>query len=274
MSHELVEFDTQKAHSARMYDYYLGGKDNYPADRDAASKVLEAFPETAQAARTNREFAQRAVRYAAQHGVRQFLDIGTGIPTEPNLHNAVQAVDQHCRVVYADHDPLVLAHAEALMIGSEEGCTAYVPADIRDPELILGSEKFLSVIDLSEPVALNLAAILHFVPDEQGTSAHDIVRTYMDAFAPGSYLSISHASSDLNPEAFEKVVKVYEANGMPVPLRDKATVTRFFDGLELVEPGIVPPHRWRPNPDFYIPEARLAWADSALGLWAGVGVKR
>ena len=272
MSHELVEFDTQKAHSARMYDYYLGGKDNYPADREAASKVMEAFPETAQAARANREFVHRAARYAARDGVRQFLDIGTGIPTEPNLHNAVQAVDPHCRVVYVDHAPLVLAHARALMVGSAEGRTEFIASDVRDTEDILGSEKLRAVIDLSQPVALNLAAIMHFIPDEEG--AYDIVRTYMDAFVPGSYLAITHASSDLNPEAFQKVVKVYESNGMTVPLRDKAAVARFFDGLELVEPGVVPLHRWQPNPDFYIPEERLAWADSAFGVWSGVGVKR
>ncbi|OXR47295.1 hypothetical protein B7C42_00417 [Nocardia cerradoensis] len=271
MSHELVEFDTDKAHSARMYDYYLGGKDNYPADREAASKVMEAFPETAQAARANREFVHRAARFAARNGVRQFLDIGTGIPTEPNLHNAVQAVDPHCRVVYVDHDPLVLAHARALMIGSEEGRTEYIPSDVRDPEVILGSERFRAVIDLSRPVALNLAAIMHFVTDEEG--AYDIVRTYMDAFAPGSYLSITHASSDVNPERLAKVAAVYAQAGMKVALRNKAEVTRFFDGLELVEPGVVPMHRWHPNPDFYIPEERLAWADEAFGIWAAVGVK-
>ncbi|MEV5648613.1 SAM-dependent methyltransferase [Nocardia sp. NPDC052254] len=272
MSHELVEFDTQKAHSARMYDYYLGGKDNYPADREAASEVMEAFPETAQAARANREFVHRAARLAARDGVRQFLDIGTGIPTEPNLHNAVQAVDPRCRVVYVDHDPLVLAHARALMIGSEQGRTEFVPADVRDPDIILGSEKFAAVIDLSEPVALNLAAIMHFITDEEG--AHDIVRAYMNAFAPGSYLSITHAASDLNPETFAKIAQVYAQNGMTVPLRDHAAVTRFFDDLELVDPGVVPLHRWRPNPDFYIPEERLAWADKAFGVWAGVGIKR
>lgn len=272
MSHELVEFDTEKAHSARMYDYYLGGKDNYPADREAASKVMEAFPETAQAARANREFVHRAMRYAARDGVRQFLDIGTGIPTEPNLHYAVQSVDPHCRVVYVDHDPLVLAHARALMIGSEEGVTEYIPADVRDRDLILDSDKLRAVIDLDEPVALNLAAIMHFITDEEG--AYDLVRSYMDAFAPGSYLAITHASSDLNPESFEKIVKIYAEQGMTVPLRDKAATTHFFDGLELIEPGVVPLHRWRPNPDFYIPEERLVWADQAFGVWSGLAVKR
>jgi hypothetical protein len=272
MPHELVEFDTKKAHSARMYDYYLGGKDNYPADREAASQVMEAFPETAQAARANREFVHRATRFAAHAGVRQFLDIGTGIPTEPNLHNAVQAVDPTCRVVYVDHDPLVLAQARALMIGSEEGRTEYIPADVRDPEVVLGADALRRVLDLSRPVALNLGAILHFVTDEEG--AYDIVRTYLDAFAPGSYLSISHASSDLNPDIFEKIVGVYARSGITVALRDKAGTARFFEGLELVDPGLVPLHRWRPSADFYIPEERLAWADKAFGTWAGVGVKR
>ncbi|MGV9674228.1 SAM-dependent methyltransferase [Nocardia sp. NPDC003482] len=271
MAHDLVEFDTQKAHSARMYDYYLGGKDNFAADREAASTVMEVFPETAQAARANREFVHRAARFAARSGIRQFLDIGTGIPTEPNLHNAVQAVDPRCRVVYVDNDPLVLAHARALMFGSAEGRTDFIPADIRDPHVILESETLREVLDLSQPVALNLAAILHFVTDEEG--AYDIVRTYMDAFAPGSHLAVTHGSSDLNPEVFEKIVGVYARAGMTVALRDKAAVTRFFDGLDLVEPGVVPVHRWRPNPDFYIPEERLAWADTAFGVWCGVGVK-
>ncbi|WP_227980639.1 SAM-dependent methyltransferase [Nocardia spumae] len=272
MSHDLVEFDTEKAHSARMYDYYLGGKDHYPADREAASQVMEAFPETAQAARANREFVHRAARFAAHDGVRQFLDIGTGIPTEPNLHNAVQAVDPRCRVVYVDHDPLVLAHAQALMIGSEQGRTAFIPSDVRDPDVVLRSDAFRAIIDLSEPVALNLAAVMHFITDEEG--AYDIVRAYLDAFAPGSYLSITHASSDLNPETFEKIAEVYARAGMTVALRDKAGTARFFDGLDLVEPGVVPLHRWRPNTDFYIPEERLAWADRAFGVWAGVGIKR
>ena len=272
MSHELVEFDTEKAHSARMYDYYLGGKDNYPADREAASKVMEAFPETAPAARANREFVHRAARFAARNGVRQFLDIGTGIPTEPNLHNAVQAVDPRCRVVYVDHDPLVLAHARALMMGSEEGRTAFVPSDVRDPKVVLGSEAFGELIDLSEPVALNLAAIMHFITDAEG--AYDIVRAYMDAFAPGSQLSITHASSDLNPETFRKIVDVYAAAGMRVALRDKEGMARFFDDLDLVEPGVVPPHRWQPSADFYVPEQRLAWADTTFGVWSAVGIKR
>ena len=272
MSHELVEFDVEKAHSARMYDYYLGGKDNYPADRAAASKVMEVFPETAQAARVNREFVHRAARVAARDGVRQFLDIGTGIPTEPNLHNAVQSVDPAGRVVYADHDPLVLSHAEALMIGSQEGRTAYVAADVRDPEVILESEEFRATVDLSEPVALTLAAVMHFVTDGEG--AYDIVRRYLDAFAPGSYLIMTHASNDLNPDTFEEIVQVYANAGMTVALRDKAGVAGFFDDLELLDPGVVPMHRWRPNPDFYIPEERLVRADKAFGVWCGVGIKR
>ncbi|MFJ1456205.1 SAM-dependent methyltransferase [Nocardia sp. N2S4-5] len=226
-------------HIARMYDYYLGGKDHYQVDAEAAEKVLEALPEVRVAAQANRGFIHRATRYlAGEAGVRQFLDIGTGIPTEPNLHQIAQEQAPDARVVYVDNDPIVLAHARALMVGTREGRTDYIQADATEPEAILAAAA--RTLDFSQPVGLSLIALLNFVP-----GAYEVTATLVDALAPGSYLAMTHLTADFDPEGVGATVKVYTERGLYCHPRDKAEIGRFFDGMELVEPGVVPIHRWR-----------------------------
>jgi hypothetical protein len=230
-----------------MYDYYLGGKTNYEADRMVAKKTIERFPNVAIGARENRLFMNRAARYlAAEAGIRQFLDIGTGIPTSPNLHEVVQAIDPTCRVAYADNDPLVLAHARALMAGSPEGATIYIPADLREPSTLLESAELREVLDFDQPIALSLIAILHFVTDEE--DPWSLVARYVDALPSGSYLMLSHGTMEvLSAAAIEAVIKVYREAGIQIAVRNRNEVERFFDGLELVEPGVQPVLDWRPD---------------------------
>ncbi|GGU96829.1 hypothetical protein GCM10010260_35570 [Streptomyces filipinensis] len=236
--------DTGKPHSARMYDWFLDGKDHYPVDAEAAQRVLELFPGVKDTAWANREFMHRAVRFVARQGVDQFLDVGTGIPTEPNLHQIVQAVAPSARVVYADNDPIVLRHAEALLRGTPEGRTAYVHADVREPERIVECAR--EHLDLTRPVALSLIALLPFVTDEQ--DPHGVVRTLLEPLPSGSHLLLSHGSAEFDPELRERIVAVYRAGGTPVQARSLAEVTRFFDGLDVYEPGVVPATRWLPEP--------------------------
>ncbi|WP_322769516.1 SAM-dependent methyltransferase [Frankia sp. Cr1] len=245
---EGTELLIDKPHSARMYDYYLGGKDNFPADRVAAEAVLRDFPQARTVAACNRKFLQRATRFlAAEAGIRQFVDIGAGIPTSPNLHEVAQQVAPDARVVYVDNDPLVLVHARALLTSGPEGATAYVDADLRDPEKILASLEVLrDTLDLTRPVALSLVAILHFVSDTDGP--YDIVRTLLDALPAGSYLTLTHATGDFAPEEMERAASIYRARGISAQARSKVEVERFFGGLDLVDPGVVVAHRWRPDP--------------------------
>ncbi|MQY23906.1 hypothetical protein NRB20_70390 [Nocardia sp. RB20] len=269
MSLEDNEFDTRQAHSARMYDYYLGGKDNYPADREAASQVMNIFPEVGQAARANREFMLRAVTAAAESGIDQFLDVGTGIPTTPNLHHAAQAVNRAARVVYADNDPLVLTHARALMTGSDEGRTAFVLADVHEAQQIFGSAEFADIIDLSRPVAVSLVALLHFVVENPA----GVVKQLMDAVPSGSWLIVSHGAADLDPERFAELKRIYDSSGVPIMWRTRDEVTALFEGFDLLEPGVVPPHRWRPSDRFFLREEVLAEMDRVYGQYAAVAIK-
>ncbi|MET7684615.1 SAM-dependent methyltransferase [Streptomyces sp. NPDC005423] len=236
--------DTGRPQSARMYDYFLGGKDNYPVDWKAAEQVISFFPAVEKMAKTNRDFMHRAARLLAGRGIRQFLDIGTGIPTEPNLHQIVQAVTPAARVVYADNDPIVLRHAQALLHSTPEGRTAFVRADFRDPGRILAAAR--ETLDLSRPVALSLVALLHLVADED--DPYRIVAELLDALAPGSHLALSHATGDFDPEAWERVVEVYRAGGTAAQVRSRAEFARFFDGLDLVGPGIQLGALWHPEP--------------------------
>jgi SAM-dependent methyltransferase len=239
-----IELRQDVPHTARMYDYYLGGKDNYEADRAAAEKVLQVWPGVRLAARKNREFMHRAVTYlAGEQGVTQFLDIGTGIPTRPNLHQVAQGVDPHARVVYVDHDPIVLAHARALLVGTPEGRTEYIDADVTEPRAILTAPKLHATLDLSRPVALSLLALLHFVPDS--LDAYGIVATLLEPLASGSYLLLSHVTPDFDPAGVARAEEIYRQSGVEAQARTYAEFGKFFEGLELVEPGIVPPHRWR-----------------------------
>ncbi|WP_236705890.1 SAM-dependent methyltransferase, partial [Frankia sp. ACN1ag] len=233
-------------HSARMYDYYLGGKDNFPADRQAAEDALAVFPNAVVMARQNREFMVRVTRYlAGEVGVRQFLDVGTGIPTSPNLHEVAQRIAPESRVVYADNDPIVLTHARALLASTPQGRTAYLDADLLDPERILAAPELRDTFDLSRPVALSVIAILHFVPDD--ADPYGIVGRLLEELPSGSYLALTHATADLDPAALE-MAEVYRARGITAQARTAAQVGRFFDGLELVEPGVQVVHRWRPDP--------------------------
>ncbi|MFI6373560.1 SAM-dependent methyltransferase [Streptomyces sp. NPDC050546] len=238
--------DTESAHSARIYDYILGGDDNYPADREAGDAMCREWPALPVHMRANRDFMHRAVRYlAAEAGIRQFLDIGTGIPTPPNLHEIAQAAAPAARVVYVDNDPLVLSLSQGLLSGTPEGRTAYVEADMRDPAAILAAPGFRETLDLSEPVALTVIAIVHFMLDEH--DAVGIVRRLLDPLPPGSCLAMSVGTADFAPDEVGRVAREYAARGMPMRLRTLPEAAEFFEGLDLVEPGIAQVHKWRPN---------------------------
>ena len=239
-----VEFHPEVAHTARVYDWWLGGRDNYEADRIAGARSESVFPTVRLTARQNREFMLRAGRHLATQGIRQFLDIGTGIPTEPNLHQVVQSIAPDARVVYTDNDPLVLTHARALMAGTPEGRTTYVNADVRQPDTILGARELRDTLDLTQPVAVSLIAVMHFVEDRY--DPYGVVAQVMAAVPAGSYLVMTHATPDLGPEMAE-VERVYHESGMPGRIRTRAEFARFFEELTWVEPGLTTPHRWRPD---------------------------
>ncbi|HEU5161272.1 MAG TPA: SAM-dependent methyltransferase [Streptosporangiaceae bacterium] len=254
---------THIPHPARVYDYWLGGKDNFAADREVAEKTLVVAPETARSARSNRAFLRRAVRLAAEAGIRQFLDIGSGLPTMDNTHEVAHETAATARVVYVDNDPIVSAHGRALL--TDAGSTTVVQADLRDPDSILRHDEVRRLLDLGRPVALLLLGILHFIPDEDGP--YEIVTRLRAAMVPGSYLIFSHLTGDADPIKAEEAMDVWrQSPGTPPTLRDRAQVERFFDGFDILEPGIVPPDRWRPEPDTEAPERY--W------LWAGVGIKK
>lgn len=266
-----VDLREGEPHSARMYDVYLGGKTNYAPDREAANKIFAFWPGVRIAARENRAFMHRATAVLArEHGITQWLDIGTGIPTPPNLHEVAQSVVPHARVVYVDHDPIVLVHARALLASSHEGATAYVLADAREPERILADPELTDTLDLSKPVALSLNALLHFLTDDE--DPHATVRTLMNALPSGSALALSHCTPDLDPETWDKVHDVYTEGGTPVKFRSRSEITRFFDGLDLIAPGITICHRWRPD-ETTLPNLGGDIDDAMISLWAGVAIK-
>jgi YbgC/YbaW family acyl-CoA thioester hydrolase len=237
--------DTSVAHPARVYDYWLGGTNNFPADREAAERVLAATPGLRFRVRANRAFLARAVRYlAGEAGIGQFLDIGTGIPSADNTHQVAQAVAPDARVVYADNDPIVLTHARALLAGDPRGATQYVAGDLRDPAPILAAAA--QTLDLGQPAALMLLGVLHLIQDDE--DPYRIVAGLMDALAPGSYLVLSHPASDIHPGQAEAQRRYNELVATPQTLRSRAEVSRFFDGLDLVPPGLVYVHDWRPGP--------------------------
>ncbi|MBO4160735.1 MULTISPECIES: SAM-dependent methyltransferase [Micromonospora] len=245
--HPSDRIDTSVAHPARRYNYWLGGKDNFQADRDSGDAMAAAFPTIRTAALENRRFLQRAVAHLAREaGIRQFLDIGTGIPTANNTHEVAQSVAPQSRVVYVDNDPIVLAHARALLTSSPEGATAYIDADLREPEKILHHPELRRTLDLGQPVALMLVAILHFVGEAEDPYA--VVRRLLAELPPGSYLAASHATYDhLPPDVAEAARETTRAGNPPggINLRSRDDFARFFDGLEVVEPGFVSVARWR-----------------------------
>jgi hypothetical protein len=237
-------FDSTVAHPARVYDYWLGGKDNFAADREAGDRVLRAKPGIRQNVRANRAFLGRSVRFlAAEAGIRQFLDIGTGIPTAGNTHEVALDVDPGCRVVYVDNDLMVLRHAQALLT-SAAGTVDYLDMDARDVGKILAAAA--GTLDFSRPVAVMLIAILHLIPD--GDDPWKLVADLMAAVPPGSYLTITHPASDVSPDASARASRAYNDNvATPQTRRSREEVARFFDGLELVEPGLVQLPDWRPG---------------------------
>jgi hypothetical protein len=236
-------FDTSVAHQARIYDYWLGGKDNFAADRMAAEAAIAAYPGVATGARANRQFLARAVRFlAADAGIRQFLDIGTGIPTANNTHEVAQEVAPESRVVYVDYDPVVLLHARTLLASYDAGRVDYLDADLREVDAIL--EQARHTLDFAQPVAIMLIAILHAIGDDD--DPYQIVAKLMDAVPPGSYLVLSHVASDIDPEQIAAATaRLNQLSHQQFTLRDHARVLGFFDGLELQEPGVVRVEDWR-----------------------------
>jgi len=241
------EIDTSRPHPARMYDYYIGGKNHFAADRETAERALASWPAGRIGLRENRRFLGRVVRYlAAEAGIRQFLDIGSGLPASNNVHEVAQASAPSSRTVYVDNDPLVLAHARALLTSSPEGRTAYIQADLRDPAVILNDAATRDVLDFSQPVALMLVAVLHFMPDEFKPAA--AIATLLDALPSGSYLVASHLTAEHDPAGSAAGMRAYQAAGVPIQLRDSAEFAALaFTGLELVPPGVVLVSEWRPT---------------------------
>ena len=240
--------NTEVAHSARLWNYLLGGKDNFAADREAAEYALALMPELVQSARANREFLGRAVRYlAGERGVRQFLDIGTGLPTANNTHEVAQSVAPESRVVYVDNDPMVLVYARALLTSTPEGATDYIDADVRDPAKILWGAA--ETLDFRKPIAVMLLGIVNFVVDD--AEAHAVVSRLVEALAPGSYLVISHPTTEVNGPAVEQSMRQWNESGAaPITARTRDEIGRFFDGLELLEPGVVTCSAWRTDPQY------------------------
>jgi hypothetical protein len=260
-----------RPHGARVYDYFLGGKDNFAIDRQAAEHLLQAFPGFRTAALSNRMWMHRAAKYAAEQGITQFLDVGTGIPTSPNLHEVVQKITPAAHVVYADNDPIVLAHSRALLVSTPEGKTAYLEADVTDPQAILASEEVRELIDFSKPVALSIVGVFHYLPD--ALKPYDLVRQLVEPLAPGSLLIFSHCTPDFAPDLWERAMVVYKADGGDAQVRSKEEVTEFFEGTELVEPGVVSPFRWYPDEETQRLVDKGEFTDIMCSLWVGVGRK-
>jgi S-adenosyl methyltransferase len=262
-----VKIDITKPHAARMYDYYLGGKDHFAADRDTAEATMNSWPTVRVAVRANRAFLGRTVRYlVAEAGIRQFLDIGTGLPSSNNVHEVAQSVAPESRIVYVDNDPVVLAHARALLKGTPEGRTAYIEADLREPGRILADPVTRRTLDFGKPVALMLVAILHFIVDADQPTA--ILRTLLDALAPGSYLVASHVTSKHDPVGIREVERIYRQAGVQAQDRTVGEFTELaFAGMRLVHPGVVLVSEWRPDGMSPRPSA------AAVNWYGGVAVK-
>jgi O-methyltransferase involved in polyketide biosynthesis len=256
-------FDTSVAHIARVYDYWLGGKDNFAADREAGKQTMLAYPDIALAVRANRAFLARAVRYlTAEAGIRQFLDIGTGLPTANNTHEVAQSIAPQCRVVCVDNDPMVLAHARARLASTPDGAVVFLDGDLRAPDKIVAQAA--EELDFAEPVGVILVGVLQLLLDED--SPHEIVTRLMAATAPGSYLAVAHPASDMQAEKMAEFVRRYNnLAAEQAKFRTRDEVARFFDGLALVEPGLVPQPAWRPTSQVE--------AASPTAVWAGIARK-
>jgi hypothetical protein len=245
MSGRSAALDTSVAHPARRYNYWLGGKDNFAADRQSGDQIAAAFPDIVTAVQENRRFLRRVVTYlATECGIRQFLDIGTGLPTADNTHEVAQRIAPQARIVYVDNDPLVLAHARALLTSHRDGATAYIDADLRRPDDILAAPELHATLDLTQPVGLLLIAILHFIADYD--NPHAIVARLMDAIPAGSYLALSHGTFDVLSEAtIAQLTDADDASPTPFQPRSHTEVTRFLGGMKTVDPGVVSIADWR-----------------------------
>lgn len=265
-----VDLQLDRPHPARVYDYLLGGKDNFAADRAAAQAGLEANPNSRIPPRENRAFLRRVVRYLARDaGISQFLDIGTGIPTSPNVHEIAQDAEPQARVVYVDNDPIVLAHARALLTSGPVGKTAYIDADVRDVGKILSSADLRQTLDMDRPVGLLLIAVMHFVADED--DPWNLAARLLAELPAGSYLAMSHLTGDFDPAAWEGVAAVYRRSGVTMQVRPLAAVERFFTGLEVLDPGVVSLPRWRPDPNELGRPGQPS--DAAVSVYGGLGRK-
>ncbi|MEO3787377.1 SAM-dependent methyltransferase [Actinocorallia sp. B10E7] len=255
-----MEIDTTRPHPARMWNYWLGGTDNFPIDRQVGDQVIAAFPAAREVARQSRACLGRMVRYLAEEeGIRQFLDIGSGLPTHDNTHEMAQRIAPESRVVYVDSDPMVLAHASALLAGRPEGRTSYLQHDVREPARILEAAR--DVLDFTRPVALILFGIMGNVIDDDEATA--IVRHLVDALPPGSFVAVNDGTGEVDREGREEAVRIaVEKGSTPYTARTSEEIAAFFDGLDLLEPGVVSTSRWRPDPSSGIPEK----IDASCGL--------
>jgi hypothetical protein len=260
----MAGIDTSRPHPARMWNYWIGGKDNYPIDREVGAKVVEAFPDIVNVARHSRAFLGRVVRYlAAEAGIRQFLDIGTGLPTHDNTHQVAQRVAPDCRIVYVDNDPLVLVHAQALLSSRPEGMCAYIDADVRDPDKILAEAA--KTLDFTRPIGLIMLGIMGNVVDDD--EAYAIVRRLLRAVPSGSYMALNDGTSVVHGSQREEGTQIAVDEGTSLYVsRTPEQITRFFDGLRLLEPGVVSVSRWRP-------EAEPFGLPAEVDAFCGLGVK-
>jgi hypothetical protein len=270
---EPSELDLTRAHPGRVYDYFLGGKDNYAADREAAEALARVLPDIPRMARANREFLRRAVqRLVGRHGVRQLVDIGSGIPTSPNVHEIAQAIDPAARVVYVDNDPLVGAHSRALLTSTAEGAIEFVLADVTDPAAVVGDPRLRRAVDLAEPVGLLLVSVLMYFADEV---VAEIMDTLVGALAPGSFVVISHPTADFAPEVVARAAAVGRASGLTYIARSRAAVEGLFAGLEPCPPGVVAMPAWHPPVCAVGPGAAgLDALAASTHYWVGMARKR
>jgi SAM-dependent methyltransferase len=256
-----TEIDTTVAHTARVYDYFLGGKDNFQADRGAAAKILRSNPGMRETCREQRDFLRRAVRYLTKAGIRQFIDVGTGLPTQENTHEVAQAIAPETRVAYLDNDPIVLAHARVLMADRNHGRTIFLHADVREPERLLADRALRDLIDFDEPVAILIVGLLHFLPDEEDPAS--IIKILLDATVPGSYLAISQGTPDYAPQIGKSVQAAYQSSSMPCRVRTRDETMPLLSGVELVDPGLVLLAEW--HPDGPVPDDRQQITYAAVG---------
>lgn len=262
----ILDLELDRAHSARVHNYLLGGNTHFPADREAGTRIMDAFPAARIAVLVARQFMHRSTRHLAAGGMAQFLDIGVGIPASPDVHEIAQRENPAARVVYTDNDPVVLAHA-VLLDSSLPGRVTVTDGDLTEPDALLASPELAATIDLAKPVALSLNAVLDFLPDQ--ADPHSIVETFKRRLVAGSTLAISHSTPDFAPDAVPRAWQAYRTAGTPGQARTRAEFTRYFDGWQLLDPGVTLTHRWRPDPADLFADA----TDTEASCYAAVARK-